>query len=407
LGFEARWGVGGVACVDLMPIPLPVRLAGVVAVLLAPARASSQERADGGRRAGSIGGTVVDSATGAPLPAAQVRVLGLSRGELTHDDGRFTLEDLRPGAYTLIVQRLGYAPAERTVTLNAGSQATLRVALLASAASLAQVVVTGTLGERTASDAIRPTTALSGAALDRRLGETVATSLQGQPGVTVSGLGPATARPVIRGLSGDRVLVLEDGTRPGDLSSTSPDHAVAVDPLTARQLEVVRGPNSLLYGPSALGGVVNVVRDEIPTSPTEHAHGAATAQGSSVNRGATAGGYVALPFGHVGGGHLAVAPRGAPAPGATSAPRSARSATPTCAPTTARRAWRSSASAGTRAWPIARTPTTTESRAASSARTRTASTCACGATRCAPRPSGGGATARSRACSACRCPARA
>jgi iron complex outermembrane receptor protein len=284
------------------PLPSVPRAAAVVLLTLAPAFVAAQASPTA---SGVIAGVVVDSASGAPLPAAQVRLVGLARGELTHDDGGFAFEELRPGSYTVAVQRLGYAAAERTVTVTSGARATVRIALAPSAARLTQVVVTGTLGERTAGEALRPTIAVGGAELDRRLAETVATTLQNQPGVSVTSLGPATARPVIRGLSGDRVLVLEDGQRPGDLSSTSADHAVAVDPLTARQLEVVRGPNSLLYGSSALGGVVNVVRDEIPTSPVEHAHGMAVAQGSSVNRGATAGGYVAAPFGHLGGGHLA------------------------------------------------------------------------------------------------------
>jgi iron complex outermembrane receptor protein len=350
--------------------PTTVCTAVLALLTLAPAALAAQAAPTA---PGAIAGVVVDSASGAPLPAAQVRLVGLARGELTHDDGGFAFDDLRPGAYTVSVQRLGYAAAERAVTVTTGARATLRIALTSSAARLAQVVVTGTIGERAASAALRPTAAVSGAELDRRLGETVAATLQNQPGVSVASLGPATARPVIRGLSGDRVLVLEDGVRPGDLSATSGDHAVAVDPLTARQLEVVRGPNSLLYGPSALGGVVNVVRDEIPTSPVEHAHGMATAQGTSVNRGA---------------------PRGARVRAATCARPSARSATPTCAPTTARRAWRWSASAGTRESRTAPTRTTTASRVASSARTRTASTCGCAARRCAPRASGAGPTAR-------------
>jgi iron complex outermembrane receptor protein len=256
-------------------------------------------------RPGTVTGVVVDSASGRPLPAAQVRLLGLNRGELTHDDGTFAFEGLPAGRYAVAVQRVGYAAAEQAVTVTPGGRATVRLALTASAARLAPVVVTGGVGEGRERDALRPTRVVGGAELDRRLGETVAATLQSQPGVTVSSLGPNTARPVIRGLSGDRVLVLEDGLRPGDLSTTSADHAVSVDPLTARQLEVVRGPNSLLYGPSALGGVVNVVRDEIPTTPLEHAHGIAVAQGATANRGTTAGGSVAAPVGHVLGAHVA------------------------------------------------------------------------------------------------------
>ncbi len=268
-----------------------------------PQQRPAQPRAP--QQPGTVVGVVVDAASGRPLPAAQVRLLGVNRGDLTHDDGAFEFADLPAGRYTVSVQRVGYAAAERTVVLGPGGRGDVRVELAPSAARLAPVVVTGAVGERREGEALRPTRVVGGAELDRRLGETVAATLQSQPGVTMSSLGPATARPVIRGLAGDRVLVLEDGVRPGDLSSTSADHAVAVDPLTARQLEVVRGPNSLLYGPSALGGVVNVVRDEVPTSPLEHAHGAAIAQGASANRGATAGGYFAAPLGHLAGAHLA------------------------------------------------------------------------------------------------------
>jgi outer membrane receptor protein involved in Fe transport len=84
--------------------------------------------------------------------------------------------------------------------------------------------------------------------------------------MAVTSVGPATARPVIRGLGGDRVLVLEDGARVGDLSSTSSDHALSVDPLNAQRIEVVRGPAALLYGSNAIGGVINVIRDEVPSA---------------------------------------------------------------------------------------------------------------------------------------------
>ena len=77
--------------------------------------------------------------------------------------------------------------------------------------------------------------------------------------------GPAPARPVIRGLDGDRVLILQDGQRIGDLSSQSGDHGVTINPAAAQRIEVVRGPATLLYGANAIGGLVNVITDEIPT----------------------------------------------------------------------------------------------------------------------------------------------
>jgi iron complex outermembrane receptor protein len=100
-------------------------------------------------------------------------------------------------------------------------------------------------------------------------------------------------------LGGDRIVVLEDGQRPGDLSAMSSDHAVAIEPLTARKIEVVRGPMSLLYGSSALGGVINVIRDEIPTSLPDGGHGVVSAQASSVAPGGTIGASASTRLGGV------------------------------------------------------------------------------------------------------------
>jgi iron complex outermembrane recepter protein len=239
----------------------------------------------------SITGIVVDSSTSLPIAAVRVRLVEIRRNHVTHESGEFAFRLLPPGTHTVTFQRIGYRPQTRTVVITGSESHTLQVAMETAVMQLATTVVTGTLTERSSQEVLSPTSVLAGADLDRRLLGTVGATLQNEPGVSVTAMGPATARPVVRGLGGDRVLILEDGMRPGDLSSTSGDHAVAVDPLTATQFEVVRGPMSLLYGSSALGGVVNVIRDEIPTSVSEHPHGTLTLEGATVNRGLTAGGY--------------------------------------------------------------------------------------------------------------------
>ena len=246
---------------------------------------------------GHIAGTVVDAQRGDPVPAAHVRLVEFHRAEPTHDDGSFGLRDIPAGRYSLLVQRIGYRPLRETVVVRAGETTTVRIALEPAAVQLRAQVVTGTIAARPGEEVLSPTSVLTDAALDRRLGATVGATLESEPGVAVTSMGPATARPVVRGLGGDRILVLEDGQRPGDLSSLSGDHAVAIDPLTTRQLEVVRGPMSLLYGSSALGGVVNVVREEIPQSIPEHTHGRFTTQGESVHRGGAAGVELLTPIG--------------------------------------------------------------------------------------------------------------
>src|SRR5918999_2617966 len=271
---------------------------GVGAVVMCIARVTTPAVAQ--ETTGRVTGQTLDSATSVPIAAALVRLPELHREEFTHEDGRFDLDAVPAGEHTLVIQRVGYRPITRRITVRTGEQVELRVAMMPFVVELAPMVVTGTVSERSPDELVSNTSVLSGANLDRQLDGTLASTIEGQPGVAMTSMGPATGRPVIRGLSGDRVVVLEDGLRPGDLSSTSGDHAVSVDPTSAKRIEVVRGPMSLLYGSSALGGVVNVVREEIPTSLPEDMHGVLTAQAQSVNRGGAA---TIGDWGHTGGSY--------------------------------------------------------------------------------------------------------
>ena len=248
----------------------------------------------------TLSGTVVDRASGDPIPAARVRLQERHGEHPTHASGGFNVPGLAPGSYTIVVRAIGYAPLRRTIVIVDSQPEPIRLELVATPLELEPLVVTGTLGGKPGEDVLSPTSVVAGAALDRRLDQTVAATVGAEPGVAVTSLGPVTARPVIRGLSGDRIVMLEDGVRPGDLSATSADHAVAIEPLTTRRIEVVRGPMSLLYGSSALGGVVNVVRDEIPAERPEHLHGEAMVQGTSVNDGLVGGGWATWGIGPVG-----------------------------------------------------------------------------------------------------------
>jgi iron complex outermembrane recepter protein len=258
-------------------------------------RAAAQERT----QSSAIHGRVVDAQSGEPIAGAYVRIREVGRNELSHSDGSFHFERLSGGRYTVLAQRIGYGPVEREVRVGAGERVDLTLPLAASAIQIPGVVITGTGRERRVEETYRPTTVLNGSELRRRLGSSVAATLAGEPGLAQQYNGPAASQPVIRGLGGDRVLVLEDGLRLGDVSTTAADHAVTIEPLTAERIEVVRGPAGLLYGSNALGGVINVIRDEVPRTLPERLSGTVSLQGESVNRGATGGGSVLLPFGHV------------------------------------------------------------------------------------------------------------
>jgi iron complex outermembrane recepter protein len=136
-----------------------------------------------------------------------------------------------------------------------------------------------------AGEALQAVSVLDAERIAERMAPSVAAVISAEPGVTMRTNGPMASLPVIRGLGGDRVLVLEDGMRTGDIATTAPDHAVTVEPATARRIEVIRGPAGLLYGSNTLGGVVNVVREDIPRSRPATADWSASLFGESGNRG--------------------------------------------------------------------------------------------------------------------------
>ncbi len=113
-------------------------------------------------------------------------------------------------------------------------------------------------------DDLREDDDLKGDKLEREISTTIAETIKNEPDVAIRSMGPAAARPVIKGLSGSHVELTEDGAFCGDMSATSPDHAVASEVLTAHRLRVLRGPHILAHSFSAAGGVVQVERRDIP-----------------------------------------------------------------------------------------------------------------------------------------------
>ena len=113
---------------------------------------------------------------------------------------------------------------------------------------------------------------------------TLGDMLDGLPGVSSSTFGPNANRPVVRGLDGDRIRILNNGGASLDASALSSDHAVPLDPLSIERIEVLRGPGALLYGGSAAGGVVNVIDNRIPREPVEGFAGKADVGVATGNR---------------------------------------------------------------------------------------------------------------------------
>lgn len=269
-------------------------LVALVATISAPALAHAS-RPD--HLAPAVIGTVKDSA-GRPLPNASVLVVEAGRVASTNELGEFVFRGLPAGIYHITATLVGYKPGHAdAIITDAGPDVKVAIIMNATAMRLASVVVSASPTGGDADNLTQAATELSGKTLNRNLGTSIAQTLASEPGLAMRFNGPAANAPIIRGLQGDRILVLQDGERTGDLSSAAPDHAVSIDPLAAQRIEVVRGPASLLYGNNALGGVVNVISNDIPTSVPSHVAGSVAVQGESVNPGGSSFASVTAPMG--------------------------------------------------------------------------------------------------------------
>lgn len=236
----------------------------------------------------ALAGHVVDAESGQPVGWTTVVIEGLERAQISDAGGYFFFGNVPPGAHVLQSLHVGYQEARFEVEVVAGDTTHVDLAIGHESLRLESIVVEGET-EAALLPLQEPEVVFSGSKLRQNLSRTIAETIDYEPGIAQRSMGPAPARPVLRGLGGDRLLMLEDGERTGDLSATSSDHAVAIEPMTTERIEVVRGPRTLLYGANALAGVVNVVRGYVPSERPAGLGGTVAYQGESVNRGLSGG----------------------------------------------------------------------------------------------------------------------
>jgi iron complex outermembrane recepter protein len=266
------------------------------AVLVLTILAIFVPRASTGQPGTTVSGTVTDTVTHATVPNATVVIEELKRQARSGADGRYSIPGVPPGQYHLLVRADKFAPIRSEITVAASA---LTIDLTIDPELHYSEVVSVSPDARNQFESYQPTSVLAGQELEKEKGSTIGETLQYEPGVAMRSEGPGPARPVIRGLDGDRVLILEDGQRMGDLSSQSGDHGVNVNPAVAARVEVVRGPATLLYGANAIGGLVNVITDDVPTAPVSDPHGSVSFDaGTSANE-AGGGGDVTVGNGKV------------------------------------------------------------------------------------------------------------
>lgn len=221
------------------------------------------------RLAGILSGRVVDT-TGTPLAQARVTVLEANRSTVTDLEGRYSLPGLPSGTYGVSFALVGYAPQVHRVTVR-DTEVTLDVTLRPTLIELPEVQVTATPLATTSLTSPQPTSVLSGEDVQNNRAASLGETISSLPGVHSFSTGSGIGKPVIRGLSSNRVLVFSDGQRL-ETAQWGDEHGPQIEGGEAERIEVIRGPASVLYGSDALGGVVNVIQKPLPDAIGREPH---------------------------------------------------------------------------------------------------------------------------------------
>ena len=228
-----------------------------VAVVTAVANGTPLRAAEDG--AGAVRGSVTLEENGDFIRGAVILVVGSGAFALTDAQGRFRIDDVPPGEYEIVAQREHLTAGRQTVLVGPGGTATADFVLSLSPVQEEVTVTASAGGAETALEAFNAVSTVDAFDVARVSTGDLSAALEHEPGIAVRSFGPGANRPIIRGFDGDRVLIMEDGVRTGDLSGESGDHGVAVDAAGAERIEIVRGPATLLYGSNAVGGLINVI----------------------------------------------------------------------------------------------------------------------------------------------------
>lgn len=208
--------------------------------------------------AAEVSGLVNDD-QGLVVAGAIIDIVGTNTSVRTDAAGHFTVNTTTERMLELHVR----APGHMHRVFHVDAQRTdLRLVLTPTVVEVINVV--GLPWHASNVESAQPVSVLGDEELRRRQASTLGDTLQHQVGVHSSYYGPVASSPIIRGLDGPRVLITQNGLDAGDASRVGPDHAVATEAATARQIEILRGPATLFYGSGAIGGVVNIVDDRVP-----------------------------------------------------------------------------------------------------------------------------------------------
>ncbi|MBD1583738.1 TonB-dependent receptor [Pseudoalteromonas sp. S16_S37] len=225
--------------------------------------------------AGEIKGKVVDH-NNQPVSGAKLHLHGKSQSISTDKNGLFSISVDTDSQ--LHISKNNYLDERIQISEDSGF-----VSVTLKPSAVESIVVFASALHKNNVEMAAPVSVLGGDELKNSAKPTLGETLKGLPGINASYFGPVASSPIIRGLDGPRVKVMQNGLDSSDASRVGPDHANSNDSLSAQQIEVLRGPATLLYGSGAIGGVVNVVDNRIPSDILESINGAAEYSHDSVS----------------------------------------------------------------------------------------------------------------------------
>lgn len=233
---------------------------------------------------GVISGIVIDGSTHRAIAGAHVKLDDTEIGTSTDATGKFSFSGVPFGTHVLHISHVGYRTIHYKIELLSPSSTGIIIHLYTVPIETPSVVIPGEHADSWFDDLHTANNVLKGRNLERDMGLSVASTLRNETGLAIRSMGPAPSRPVIRGLGQDRITISEDGAKSVDLSATSPDHAVSVEPFTVERIEVIRGPRVLTQSSSTAGGIVNIIRNDIPPLASARISGLAGISFESVNQ---------------------------------------------------------------------------------------------------------------------------
>lgn len=232
----------------------------------------------------TVKGYVYDTTTAHPLDYASISIRGTEKGTIANEGGYFELNAVCPGTIQLAISRVGFDL--HIVTIDVQQDTTLNIEVGHEGMSLEAITVAGKAAPIPKSEVSQT---VDGIALMTSQGINLATSLENLPGVSVLRTGGTIAKPMIRGLHSNRILLLNNGVIQ-EGQQWGLEHAPSIDPFTAEQITVIKGAGTLEYGSSALGGII---KSEPPALPNQKGIGGSIhLQGHSNNRMGVASGLL-------------------------------------------------------------------------------------------------------------------